>query len=210
MSYSQASQDTLVVLLSNQKKNGWYVEIGANDPVNISNTYLLEKEYQWRGLMVEWNSSYLPAYQAQRPLAFPLIGDATTLDYRKYLDEHNFPTHIDYLQIDLEVENRSTLAALEILDKTVFDKYTFGIVTFEHDFYRGDYHNTRQLSRDIFEKHGYKRIFGNVSIFEDWYAHPAIIDPAIIDNILQHPENKENTVHGDCIKILESVLNKQA
>lgn len=207
MSNSQASQDTFVILLTNGKKNGWYVEIGSNDPIYINNTYLLEKEYQWKGLMVEWDKNYFPAYQTHRPMAFPLLGDATQLDYRHYLETHHFPYDIDYLQIDLEVENRSTLTALEILDKTVFGPYTFGVVTFEHDIYRADYHNTRILSRAIFEKNGYQRIFSNVSDFEDWYAHPKLIDNTLLDNIMRHPDNKEGIHHKECIRIIESLKN---
>ena len=35
------------------------------------------------------------------------------------------PLKIDYLQIDLEVNNRSTLTTLELLDAQVFDNYKF-------------------------------------------------------------------------------------
>lgn len=203
MSNSQASQDILVIMLTNGKKNGWYVEIGSSDPLYINNTYLLEKEYQWKGLMVEWDRNYFQAYQVHRPLAFPLLGDATQLDYLHYLKTYNFPSDIDYLQFDLEVENRSTLTVLEIFDKSVFEHYTFGIVTFEHDIYRGDYHNTRVLSRIIFEKYGYKRIFSNVSDFEDWYAHPKLIDSTLLDKIMQHSDNKEGIHFKECIRILE-------
>jgi hypothetical protein len=205
--YSQAHQDIFVVLMTNGKKNGWYIEIGSNQPIDINNTYLLEKEYEWRGLMIEWDSQYLSAYNTHRPLAFPLICDATTIDYNQYLKEYNFPSNIDYLQFDLEVMNRSTLTTLEIFDQTVFDKYKFGLVTFEHDIYTGDHFNTRKISRDIFDKHGYIRIFADVSVFEDWYAHPDLIDNNLIDKILKHPENKEGIEHFDCIKLIESVKN---
>ena len=174
----------------------------------ISNTYLLEKEYQWRGLMVESASHFLSAYQTVRPLAFPLIADATTADYLHFLQKYNFPSEIDYLQIDLEVSNRSTLTSLELLDKHVFDTYTFGVVTFEHDIYRGDYCDTRRLSREIFEKHGYTRVFSDVSVFEDWYAHPTIIDKDLIEKIKNHPDNKEGIEHFDCIPIIKNIKNR--
>ena len=59
---------------------------------------------------------------------------------------------MDYLQIDLDVNNKSTLDTLMLLDQTVFDKYKFSTVTFENDIYTGDYFNTRELSREIFKK----------------------------------------------------------
>ena len=90
---------------------------------------------------------------------------------------------MDYLQIDLDVNNRSTRNVVELLDRDIFDKYTFAAVTFEHDIYTGDYFNTRQISRDIFKKRGYTLVFSDVSVFwegsykafEDWYIHPSLV-----------------------------------
>jgi hypothetical protein len=163
--------------------------------------------------MVEWDQSFLPAYQARRPLAYYRMGDASTFKYDQILEELRFPHQIDYLQIDLDVDNRSTLTTLEIFDQTVFDKYTFGVVTFEHDIYRGNFFNTQQESRKIFDKHGYVRLFSNVSVFlngqcyafEDWYAHPAVIDKVLIKKIKEHPENTETIDNTKCIEIIRSV-----
>lgn len=211
MGNGQAEQDTLVLLLTNNKKNGWYVEIGSNDPIQYNNTYLLEKNFQWKGMMVEWDKKFLSSYKIHRPLAVHLMGDASRFNYQQLLKQYNFPNHIDYLQIDLDVDNQSTLQTLELFDKTIFNMYKFGVVTFEHDIYRGNFFNTREKSRKIFQKHGYKRLFGNVSVFfenkwcefEDWYAHPQLINPNLLQKIIQHPENKENISYVKCINIIK-------
>lgn len=51
--YSQFNQDLNVLLFYNKKTNGFFVEIGANDGIRLSNTYLLEKEYDWKGICIE-------------------------------------------------------------------------------------------------------------------------------------------------------------
>jgi len=33
--------------------NGFFIEVGANDGINQSNTYYLEKERNWRGILIE-------------------------------------------------------------------------------------------------------------------------------------------------------------
>lgn len=53
MSYSQLGQDLKVLEFYNYKKSGFFIEIGANDGILISNTYLLEKDYNWTGICVE-------------------------------------------------------------------------------------------------------------------------------------------------------------
>jgi FkbM family methyltransferase len=53
MNYSQLGQDLEVLKFYNNKKNGFFIEIGAYDGVELSNTYLLEKEYNWKGICVE-------------------------------------------------------------------------------------------------------------------------------------------------------------
>jgi FkbM family methyltransferase len=53
MSKSQLAQDQHVIEFYKQKQNGYFVEIGASDGVSLSNTYLLEKTYNWKGICVE-------------------------------------------------------------------------------------------------------------------------------------------------------------
>ena len=52
-SYSQEAQDLKVLLHYKLKRNGYFVEIGASDGIKFSNTYLLEKDYNWTGICVE-------------------------------------------------------------------------------------------------------------------------------------------------------------
>jgi len=52
-SYSQLNQDLNVVSFFNSKKGLYFLDIGANDGVNLSNTYLLEKKYSWTGICSE-------------------------------------------------------------------------------------------------------------------------------------------------------------
>ncbi len=178
---SQAGQDRFVVNILKGKMNGYFLEIGSNSPVHISNTFILEKRFNWKGIMIEYDSMWLPSYKAIRKNSKHVIKDATKIDYKKLLK--NSPKDIDYLQVDVEAENGSTIKTLEKLDNEILDDYRFAVVTFEHDYYRaGDYKDTRTKSREIFEKRGYKKVFFDVNdnspevVFEDWWVHPALVD----------------------------------
>jgi hypothetical protein len=191
----QCSQDMFVLAALLKKHGGTFLEIGSNDPIHINNTFLLESEFDWKGVMVEYEEKYLPSYIEKRKNSHYIMKDATKIDYVNELEKANMPTSIDYLQIDLEVNNRSTLDTLILLDNTVFDTYTFATVTFEHDIYRGNYFNTQQISRDIFHKRGYVCVFKDVCSegvpFEDWYVHPSLVDMEHIQTFKSESQRNE-------------------
>jgi FkbM family methyltransferase len=52
--YSQKGQDKFVnENIFNNKTNGFFIEIGANNGINFSNTYFFEKNLNWQGICVE-------------------------------------------------------------------------------------------------------------------------------------------------------------
>ena len=55
---------------------GYFVEIGANDPVNGSQTWLLEK-IGWSGVLVEPLPAKAELIRAQRPRSYLFVGAAT-------------------------------------------------------------------------------------------------------------------------------------
>jgi FkbM family methyltransferase len=57
--YSQFGQDKHIInTIYKNKRKGYFVDIGAYDGIAMSNTYLLEKEYEWKGICVEANPRY--------------------------------------------------------------------------------------------------------------------------------------------------------
>lgn len=65
-SQSQLSQDVVALMVANRKKNGYFVEFGASNGKDLSNTYLLEKEYEWDGLLCEPNPAFTERLKATR------------------------------------------------------------------------------------------------------------------------------------------------
>jgi len=59
-------QDVLIAELLNNKKEGTFLDIGANDGITISNTYYLEKELNWNGVAVEPIPSIFAKLQSTR------------------------------------------------------------------------------------------------------------------------------------------------
>ena len=150
--------------------------------------------------MVEHDATYLPLYQKHRPNSIHIIEDATKIDYKNVFETNNMPVSLDYLQIDLEADNGSTIKTLQKLDSEIFDTYKFATVTFEHDIYHTNFGNTRAESRDIFFNRGYVRVFDDinhqgVNPFEDWYVHPDLVDMDYVNQLIEN--NKNNYVHHE-------------
>ncbi|QCR22170.1 FkbM family methyltransferase [Pontibacter sp. SGAir0037] len=54
--YSQYGQDSFIVKnLFKHKRNGFSLDVGAYDGINMSNTFVLEKELGWKGICIEPN-----------------------------------------------------------------------------------------------------------------------------------------------------------
>jgi FkbM family methyltransferase len=65
--YSTKGQDRWVVdRLFNRRRGGYFVEVGGGDGRTHSNTYVLERDYNWTGVVIEANPYYIPALRRYR------------------------------------------------------------------------------------------------------------------------------------------------
>jgi len=172
--YSQAMQDIFVLSATNGKKNGTYLEIGGFDGKLLSNTYLLEKEFNWYGIAVENIKQRTDKYNKLRK-NICINADALEIDYVSLLKNNRFPKNIDYLQIDIDPFGNSE----KCLYKIPFDEYTFSTITFETDLYRNSKNlDSIEKTRDYLTSKGYILVLKNIStfgnMFEDWYVHKSM------------------------------------
>ena len=52
-SKGQLKQDIMALIFNDFKRSGYFVEFGAAGGISLSNTYLLEKELGWTGILSE-------------------------------------------------------------------------------------------------------------------------------------------------------------
>lgn len=182
MGYSQVGQDEFVIETLNHKNGGVYIEIGAYHSKDISNTYMLEKEYGWTGLSFEIDPLRSEEFNANRTNRCYTV-DATTFDYETLFDTLKLPKQIDYLQVDIEPA-ANTLKALLALP---LEKYRFSVITFEHDLYddpNNIYIKNKQI--EVLSGLGYElaadnvfdideRFPGKTYPFEDWWIDPSVV-----------------------------------
>ena len=171
--YSQLGQDEWVIEKLSGKRGGTFIDIGAYDGIDMSNSYLLECSYGWTGVCVEANPDVYPQLRTNRncmTINKAAWGEPdTTVRFNKHykyemlsgialLGDTSVETvtlnqlaamvgkTIDYISVDTE---GSEIEILKAFDMSTYDVRCW---TVEHNFVRShiDWLNA------FFEKHGYR------------------------------------------------------
>lgn len=190
--YSQIGQDKSVLKYYSNKKNGFFVEIGANDGITLSNTYALES-YDWKGILVECLPTAYKKLVINRPnvicveyaaysesgleLKFTcndlLSGITNKID--KYDAQGEYITVKTKTLTDILDDAKAPTfieyisidtegSELEVLKGIDFDKYMFGYISIEHNYVEP----RRAQMREFLEGKGYR--FYKENQFDDDYV----------------------------------------
>ncbi|MDF1757553.1 MAG: FkbM family methyltransferase [Legionellaceae bacterium] len=84
-SKAQLFQDIFVLFILNQKLGGTFLEFGATDGVELSNSFMLEKHYGWRGVLAEPSPQWHKKLKSNRPKT-QIIKDCIYSETDKILD----------------------------------------------------------------------------------------------------------------------------
>lgn len=194
---SQAWQDLFVLAMLEGKKDGRYIEIGANHPIHGSNTFALNRYFNYNGISIDIEN-FSDHWKRERPECKFICTDATTIDYKMLFDELNISTQTDYLQIDVDPPEIS----LAVLKRLPLDTHRFSVITFETDVWQGDV-SVAEESRKILKSYGYQLVVKNVACcsknsdgnivwqpFEDWWVDPAVVSKSKIQEFTYLNENE--------------------
>jgi FkbM family methyltransferase len=89
ITYSQLGEDLTLKHLLHGQKTGTYIDVGANNPRFLSNTYLFYK-MGWKGLCIDPNPSKIKAHKIFRPKDIAVTcgaGPKGILNYYLYSDD---------------------------------------------------------------------------------------------------------------------------
>lgn len=179
---SQAGQDIFAAYINEFKRDGYFLDLGANEPFTCNNTAILESELGWRGILVDFLPNLVELCAASRKESVSLCADLEKKSVEEILTENNAPPKIDYLSLDIDYET-PRIACLKSID---FQKRFVSCMTFEHDRYLiGD--NIMNISRQILQDNNMVLLCPNVKFngwdFEDWYIHKDLAEDVRIKKI---------------------------
>ena len=186
---SQIGQDRWVHSILGDKRDGYFVELGACDGLEYSNTFFFERSLGWKGLCIEPNDLYYEQLKTNRvcdksnALIYSEAGKEVDFSLCQttsgILDEHQGP----FTKKERVVKKTTTTLAsvldavgaprmmdylsldvegqeYNILNTFPFDRYAFRCMTVEHN----EPHvgpDARQKIRQLLERNGYIFMKGN-------------------------------------------------
>jgi FkbM family methyltransferase len=199
-SKAQLKQDMFVLDELGYKRDGYFVEFGATNGIDFSNTYLLETEMGWRGILAEPARVWQDALVANRKccisfdcvwsksheeLEFNEVGaaDLSTIDVFSDVDEHA-KTRTEGKKYDVY-----TRSLLDLLNKykapkeidylsidtegsefEILNAFDFDAYKFKVITCEHNYTPMREKLADLLTSKGYTRKYPEYSRFDDWYV----------------------------------------
>ena len=198
-SKSQIRQDMIVLNHLNFKKSGFFVEFGATNGKDLSNTHLLEKSFSWQGILVEparnWHkdlkknrsviidhhcvykeSGLLIDFNEQKISELSTIANFLNNSSAEQKSKTNKIYKIKTISLTDLMEKYKAPKNIDYLSiDTEGSEYEI-LKNFDFQKYRFNIitceHNYGANRKKIFtllSKNGYKRKFKNLSKFDDWY-----------------------------------------
>ena len=195
VSRAQLDQDVAALLASGVKKGGYFVEFGATNGIDLSNSYMLEREFQWTGILAEpsreWhhqlelNRSASISHEAVwretgKRLEFIESGELSTIGSFKESDGHKRTgrkyqvktTTLRDLLVHFDAPSNIDFLSvdtegseLDVLSAFDFGEYTFGFICVEHNFTP-----VRKEIKELLESNGYSQLLSEVSGWDDWFV----------------------------------------
>jgi FkbM family methyltransferase len=112
-STSQLGQDLWVLERTGYKRGGYFVEFGATDGVRLSNTYLLEKAFGWRGICAEPNPAMFDKLRANRSCQVsPACVSGVTGEEVDFVFADEYGGMVRDMLSDMHAEKRAAFASM--------------------------------------------------------------------------------------------------
>jgi len=123
-SRSQIFQDLFVLFLMQEKRGGFFVEFGATDGVSLSNSWLLEKHYDWSGILAEpaqhWHKSLMKNRECRIDTRCVWSQSGETLQFNE-TEEAELSTIVDFVGSDHKSKDRVVARPYQVETVSLMD-----------------------------------------------------------------------------------------
>jgi FkbM family methyltransferase len=199
-SKSQLGQDVLALARTGLGVPGFFVEFGATNGKDLSNTFMLEKYYNWRGILCEPGKKWEESLKANRNCDIDLrcvytktgdlvnfsetqIGELSTLTelvrkdanapLRKTLEKYKVETvSLEDLLLDYKAPKHIDFLSIDTegSEFEILNAFDFRKYSFGVICVEHNFTINRDKIRALLEGNGYKQVHVELSEFDDWFV----------------------------------------
>jgi FkbM family methyltransferase len=198
-SKSQLGQDILGLSITGLTKPGYFVEFGAADGIALSNTFVLEKQFGWSGILCEPGTNWHQSLGQNRGCVidtrcvYSVSGESVSFS-ENYLGELSSitkfasPRKQGILKRTLASYQVETVSLKDLLDFhkapkfiefipidtegsefEILNGFDFQSYSFGAICVEHNFGPTRELINSLLTKNGYTQVHADLSEFDDWY-----------------------------------------
>lgn len=202
-SKSQIKQDLFVLSELNFKRGGFFVEFGATNGIDLSNTYLLEKEFGWDGILAEparcWHSELYKNRTCDIETSCVWRESNSVLNFSE-VNLAELSTVSSFSKSDFhyrarknkQTYNVNTISLIDLLKKfnapneidylsidtegseyEILKNFDFGLYHFNVITCEHNFSPVREKLFNLLSKNGYTRKYSGLSKWDDWYVKEA-------------------------------------
>ena len=199
-SKSQLGQDLLALIGSGAKNKGFFVEFGSADGVALSNSYLLENEFGWSGILCEPSRSWHEDLKRNRrcivdtrcvysrsgeQISFSenYIGELSGIteftgdNHHGILDRTTSSYQVETISLLDLLKHHNAPKHIEFLsvdtegsEFEILNAFDFSQYSFGAICVEHNYLENRSKVKDLLVSKGYRQVYPELSDFDDWFV----------------------------------------
>ena len=199
-SRSQLGQDFLALLSGGVSKPGFFVEFGAADGVSLSNSYLLEKEFGWKGILCEPSRSWHEELKKNRSCAVDTrcvysrtgekisfsenyIGELSGIteftgdDHRGLIDRTTSSYQVETISLIDLLKHYNAPQHIDFMsvdtegsEFEILNAFDFSQYSIGAIAVEHNYTPTREKVKELLLSKGYRQVYPELSDFDDWFV----------------------------------------
>jgi FkbM family methyltransferase len=196
---SQLGQDILALYVNKFKREGFFVEFGATNGFDLSNSYLLEKHFAWNGIlaepMVRWHEDLKRNRNCKIDTRCVWSSSGQILEFLD-VEAGEFSTvksladsdHNSNIRENSNIVNVETVSLLDLLKEhnapenidylsidtegseyEILKGFNFNNYKFNFISIEHNFTKNRNLIQCLLKKEGYRQILPGMSKWDDWF-----------------------------------------
>jgi FkbM family methyltransferase len=197
---SQLGQDVLALAQVGIKQPGFFVEFGATNGLDLSNTYLLEKNFGWKGILCEPAKEWHEELRLTRSCAIDTrcvysstgqkiqfsetsIGELSTIssymkaDANRLIRKKAVSYEVETVTLEDLLSTHDAPSYIDFLsidtegsEYEILSAFDFSRYSFGLICVEHNFTNNREKIRELLTANSYSQVLHEYSAFDDWYV----------------------------------------